>query len=151
MIRHQAVAENPQAIASAVFAESFQIESPVFVYQEDILAIVAPLGDVVRRDKNFTKIESVKVTLPAELEQLVNEKVERGEFESVDAAVARAVRQTLGPNGSSHDKEPNEARHISDVFAEIMADVPPHELAKLPKDGASQVDHYVYGLPKRDE
>ena len=32
-----------------------------------------------------------------------------------------------------------------------MADVPPDELAKLPKDGASQVDHYVYGLPKRDE
>ncbi len=31
MIRHQAVAENPWAIASAVFAESFQIESPVFV------------------------------------------------------------------------------------------------------------------------
>ena len=93
----------------------------------------------------------MKVTLPAELEQLVNEKVDRGEFESVDAAVAHAVLQTLGPNGSSHDKEPNEARHISDVFAEIMADVPPHELAKLPKDGASQVDHYVYGLQKRDE
>ena len=49
------------------------------------------------------------------------------------------------------EREPNEARHISDVFAEIMADVPPDELAKLPKDGASQVDHYVYGLPKRDE
>ncbi len=93
----------------------------------------------------------MKVTLPAELEQLVNEKVDRGEFESVDAAVAHAVRQTLGPNGSSHDKEPNEARHISDVFAEIMADVPPHELAKLPKDGASQVDHYIYGMKKRDE
>jgi len=28
-----------------------------------------------------------------------------------------------------------------------MADVPPEELAKLPKDG--EHDHYIYGWPKR--
>ena len=33
----------------------------------------------------------------------------------------------------------------------IMADVPDEELAKLPTDGAAQVDHYVYGTPKREE
>jgi hypothetical protein len=27
--------------------------------------------------------------------------------------------------------------------------VPPEELEKLPKDAASQIDHYVYGHPKR--
>jgi hypothetical protein len=31
-----------------------------------------------------------------------------------------------------------------------MGDVPPEEFAKLPRDGARQGDHYVYGLPKRD-
>lgn len=41
-------------------------------------------------------------------------------------------------------------RRISERIAEIMADVSPEEFAKLPKDGARQVDHYVYGLPKRD-
>jgi len=41
-------------------------------------------------------------------------------------------------------------RRISQRIAEIMADVPPEEFARLPKDGARQVDHYVYGLPKRD-
>jgi plasmid stability protein len=41
-------------------------------------------------------------------------------------------------------------RRISQRIAEIMADVPPEEFAKLPRDGARQVDHYVYGLPKRD-
>ena len=41
-------------------------------------------------------------------------------------------------------------RHISEVIAEIMKDVPPEDFAALPRDGASQVDHYVYGLPKRD-
>ena len=42
-------------------------------------------------------------------------------------------------------------RPISEVIAEIMKDVSPEELALLPKDGASQVDHYVYGSPKRYE
>ncbi len=41
-------------------------------------------------------------------------------------------------------------RRISERIAKIMADVSAEELAKLPKDGARQVDHYVYGLPKRD-
>jgi plasmid stability protein len=40
-------------------------------------------------------------------------------------------------------------RRISQVIAEIMADAPPEELAKLPKDGASEHDHYIYGWPKR--
>jgi hypothetical protein len=31
-----------------------------------------------------------------------------------------------------------------------MKQVPPEDLAALPRDGASQVGHYVYGLPKRD-
>jgi hypothetical protein len=41
-------------------------------------------------------------------------------------------------------------RRISERIAEIMADVPAEEFSKLPQDGARQVDHYVYGLPKRD-
>jgi hypothetical protein len=41
-------------------------------------------------------------------------------------------------------------RRISQRIAEIMADVPPEEFAKLPRDGARQVDHYIYGLLKRD-
>jgi hypothetical protein len=41
-------------------------------------------------------------------------------------------------------------RHISQVIAEIMADTPPEELAKLPADGASEHDHYIYGWPKRN-
>jgi plasmid stability protein len=42
-------------------------------------------------------------------------------------------------------------RHISEVIRDNMRDVPPEILATLPKDGASQHDHYIYGLPKRDQ
>ena len=34
---------------------------------------------------------------------------------------------------------------------EIWADTPDEVRAKLPADGASQHDHYIYGVPKRTE
>lgn len=40
-------------------------------------------------------------------------------------------------------------RHISEVIRDNMRDVPPEDLAALPGDGASQHDHYIYGVPKR--
>ena len=35
-------------------------------------------------------------------------------------------------------------------IAALTADAPPEELAKVPTDGAAQIDHYLYGHPKRD-
>jgi antitoxin component of MazEF toxin-antitoxin module len=34
-------------------------------------------------------------------------------------------------------------------IAALTADAPPEELDKLPPDGAAQIDHYLYGHPKR--
>jgi plasmid stability protein len=42
-------------------------------------------------------------------------------------------------------------RHISEVIRENMRDVPPEIMAAMPKDGASQHDHYIYGWPKNQE
>jgi hypothetical protein len=42
------------------------------------------------------------------------------------------------------------AQPISARIRQIWSDMPEDVRAKLPKDGASQIDHYVYGLPKRD-
>ena len=41
-------------------------------------------------------------------------------------------------------------RHIADVLLENMQDVPPEIMASMPKDGASQHDHYIYGWPKKE-
>ena len=43
-----------------------------------------------------------------------------------------------------------DTRPIWEVIQDNMKDVPPEDLAALPRDGASQIDHYVYGHPKRD-
>ncbi len=40
-------------------------------------------------------------------------------------------------------------RPVSQSIREIWSDMPADVRSKLPRDGASQVDHYVYGLPKR--
>jgi len=42
-------------------------------------------------------------------------------------------------------------QHIADVIVENMRKVPPEIMATMPKDGASQHDHYTYGLPKRKD
>lgn len=40
---------------------------------------------------------------------------------------------------------------VWEAFEEIMQDVPEQELKKLPKDGALEHDHYIYGTPKKNK
>ena len=42
-----------------------------------------------------------------------------------------------------------DSRPIAAVLAEIAASIPASELAKLPRDFTDQLDHYIYGTPKR--
>ena len=46
-------------------------------------------------------------------------------------------------------EKPPDYRPIWEKIADIMKDVPPEELAKLPKDLAKNHDHYLYGTPKK--
>lgn len=39
---------------------------------------------------------------------------------------------------------------FSDRLREIWRDMPDEVRAKLPVDGASEHDHYIYGVPKRN-
>ena len=40
---------------------------------------------------------------------------------------------------------------IWERIAALAAQVPQEEVDKLPADGAAQIDHYLYGHPKRPE
>jgi len=40
---------------------------------------------------------------------------------------------------------------LADRIREIWADIPDEVRERLPSDGASQHDHYIYGVPKRAE
>jgi hypothetical protein len=39
----------------------------------------------------------------------------------------------------------------ADIILSSMRDIPPEIMASMPKDGASQHDHYIYGWPKKEE
>ena len=38
----------------------------------------------------------------------------------------------------------------ADIILSHFRDIPPEFMAKMPTDGASQHDHYIYGWPKRE-
>lgn len=42
-----------------------------------------------------------------------------------------------------------DTRPIGEVLAEIAASIPAAELSKLPSDFTDQLDHYIYGSPKK--
>jgi hypothetical protein len=42
-------------------------------------------------------------------------------------------------------------RHISEIILDIMSDVPREAFESLPRDGASEHDHYLYGSPKKNQ
>ncbi len=51
------------------------------------------------------------------------------------------------------ERQPDAARPLqtaADIVLYHMRKVPPEIMATMPTDGASQHDHYIYGLPKRE-
>jgi len=74
---------------------------------------------------------------------------------SADDLVREAVDRILADPRAVNPTEPEEPkqdrRPISEVIVDNMKDVPPEDLALLPRDGASQIDHYLYGHPKRNQ
>jgi hypothetical protein len=74
-------------------------------------------------------------------------------------AALQALAQARGVSAEQYalqlldrDLKPSDRprRHISEVICEIMSDVPPEAFEALPRDGASEHDHYLYGSPKRN-
>jgi plasmid stability protein len=58
---------------------------------------------------------------------------------------------TPAPEEKAISGESEPRRPLSARIREIWADMPDDVRAKLPADGASQHDHYIYGVPKRDQ
>ena len=66
---------------------------------------------------------------------------------------ARAARSTTR-NGKSAERNGSPEGvpggvPIWELLANLGASIPPEEVAKLPTDLARNVDHYLYGAPKR--
>ena len=96
---------------------------------------------------------------PLPLNQFVERQLASGRYPSYDALVEDALRvlqerDAEADHGEAHrngeeEAQPSTQKHIWDIAEELFSEIPDEELACLPTDGAAQVDHYVYGLPKR--
>ncbi len=70
---------------------------------------------------------------------------------TTDSLVREALDKILADAPDQTEEPKREARPIWDLIADNMKDVPYEEFAQLPKDGASEHDHYLYGHPKRNQ
>ena len=60
-----------------------------------------------------------------------------------------ALNRILADAPDQPERSTIEPRPIWEMILDNMQDLPPEEFAKLPKDGAGEHDHYLYGHPKR--
>jgi hypothetical protein len=69
------------------------------------------------------------------------------------AAAGLTLEAWLNKLAADAEPEPS-AEHplqaAADIVLSRMRNVPPEIMATMPKDGASQHDHYIYGWPKRE-
>ncbi len=98
------------------------------------------------------------IHLPPPLEASIMEALHRGRFASLDDAMAEAASllvQRLEQEQPAATSPTNQAEGASaykpiwEVVDDLRKSIPPEEFAKLPKDGAEELDHYLYGSPKR--
>jgi len=99
------------------------------------------------------------IHLPPDIETSIQAAVHSGHFASVDAAMTEAAslllerlkdEQTrqLAAAPAPADKSPKR-KPLWERAAELRKSIPEEEWAKLPADGAEQLDHYIHGSPKR--
>ena len=100
----------------------------------------------------------MSIDIAPETERMVREELRSGHFRSVDDLILSSVQawREREMNRSARDLDQQaapssdtEERPIWETITDIMKDVPDEVFDRLPVDGASQVDHYIYGLPKR--
>ncbi len=103
------------------------------------------------------------IHLPPDIESSIQATVQSGRYASLDEAMAEAAtlllqrleqeqtRQHVAPTDAPTDRPATSPRRkpLWERAAELRRSIPEEEWAKLPVDGAEQLDHYIYGSPKR--
>jgi Arc/MetJ-type ribon-helix-helix transcriptional regulator len=69
--------------------------------------------------------------------------------ELMDQIVEDAMQQREQPSASS--PQPAKRKPLWQRAAELRQSIPAEEWDKVPTDGARQLDHYIYGSPKRTD
>jgi len=114
------------------------------------LAMPCPSGKV--EDTGGHHIMTIHLT--KELESDILAAVHSGRYASLDDAMCAAASLLIErlKQEKTEANQPETAPAHKPIWEEIedlTANIPDEEFLKLPVDGAEQLDHYIYGLPKR--
>ena len=95
---------------------------------------------------------------PLPLDQFVERQLASGKYRSKDELIEEALR-LLQEHEAAEDLETGETygkeretaapQPIWEKIQKTFSNLSEEDLDSLPVDGAAQVDHYAYGLPKR--
>ncbi len=82
--------------------------------------------------------------------ELLKKAIERTQAlpEDEQDRVARVMLheiETVTQNGDE-----SVTKSVWEIIQDAFKDIPEEEWEKLPKDGAAEIDHYLYGSPKRN-
>jgi putative addiction module CopG family antidote len=100
----------------------------------------------------------MNVQLSEESRRFIADQVARGRYSSEDAvledALVRLRQEVQPPRDDRVAAKDSEAtcgaqKPLWEVITEIARRVPDEEWAKIPDDASYQLDHYLYGVPKR--
>jgi Arc/MetJ-type ribon-helix-helix transcriptional regulator len=86
------------------------------------------------------------------LDQFVQRQLASGKYPSKEALVEEALRllqERVEEEEERLSAQAQPGKHIWEIAEELFGELSDEDLESLPIDGAAQVDHYVYGLPKR--
>jgi Arc/MetJ-type ribon-helix-helix transcriptional regulator len=95
-----------------------------------------------------------------DVERSINAAVQSGQFASADEMVDTLVREYVqrhqepeaaAQSSSDRPSTPPKRKPLWERAAELRQSIPAEEWDKLPTDGARQLDHYIYGSPKRTD
>lgn len=90
---------------------------------------------------------SLTIDLPHDTEDALRRRAE-AEGVSVEKCVQELLQRELEQLVDPSPGDPN-LGGVAAMILERMGRLPAEALEGLPEDGASQHDHYIYGLPKK--
>jgi hypothetical protein len=99
---------------------------------------------------DFAEPEEDQVTAALKDHRAVRMRVKgRGEVSPQGKLLRITEVQNLGMQPAGKDTFDQSARPIEDILEELASEIPQSEWDRLPSDLSDNLDHYLYGTPKR--
>ena len=87
--------------------------------------------------------------LPEEAEQALKQKAQAAGM-PVERYACQVLQRDLEQDAADAPASDRPLQTAAEIILKRMRNVPHEVMAQMPKDGATQHDHYIYGWPKKE-